>query len=186
MKFSAVAKAIVFTGALAALGCQEARPTSPDSASLFTPNPEGVWSGPMTLSEYRTGDHCTGEMINTFLPVADVGTLSIAQQNADTSATFTTESTGLACRYNGTSTLTTVAMNANSCDRTRLLVNCAEGGLRVLRLVGSSVTAGWNGDQLKGQTSATYNVFLPTPGGGEGTPVASLVTTHSFSATRRQ
>jgi hypothetical protein len=185
MKLRAAAKVVVFTTALVTLGCREPRPTSPTDASLFIPTPEGVWSGPMTLSEYRTGDRCTGEMINTFLPIADEGTLSIAQQNADTSATFTTESTGLACRYNGTSTFGTVAMNAESCDRTRLLVNCAEGVVRVLELVGSRVTAVWNGNQLTGQTSATYNVFVPEKGGDPGDPVGSLVTTHDFSATRR-
>ena len=185
MKLSAAAKAAVFTGALVTLGCQEPRPTSPTDVSLFIPNAEGVWSGPMTLSEYHTGDHCTGEMIDTFLPVADVGTLSIAQQNADMSATFTTESTGLACRYDGTSTLSTVAMNAKSCDRTLLLVNCAEGGVRVLQLVGSRVTGVWKGNQLTGEASATYNVFLPGKGGVPEIPVASLVTTHDFSATRR-
>jgi hypothetical protein len=185
MKLSAAAKAVVFTGALVTLGCQEPRPTSPSDVSLFIPNADGIWSGPMTLADYHTGDLCTGEMINTFLPIADVGTLSIAQQNADTSATFTTESTGLACRYDGTASLTAFAMNAKSCDRTGLLVNCAEGGLRVLRLVGSRVTGVWNGDRLQGETSATYNVFLPKDGGDPGLPVASLVTTHNFSATRR-
>lgn len=185
MKLSAVAKAVVFTGALAALGCQEPRPTSPTDVSLFIPNVEGVWSGPMTLTEYHTSDRCTGEMINTFLPVADVGTLSIAQQKTDTSATFTTESTGLACKYDGTSTLSTVAMNAKSCDRTDLLVSCAEGGVRVLQLVGSRLTGVWSGNQLTGETSATYNVFLPKDGGAPGPAVGSLVTTHNFSATRR-
>jgi hypothetical protein len=185
MKAASVFRAVVLAGVVATVGCNQERPVSPSDPSLFIPNAEGIWSGPMTLSDYHTGDHCTGEMINTFLPVADVGTLSIAQQNADTSATFTTESTGLACRYDGTASLTSVAMNAKSCDRTGLLVNCAEGGLRVLQLVGSRVTGVWNGNQLQGETSATYNVFIPKDGGEPGPSVASLVTTHKFSATRR-
>ena len=181
MKLSAAAKAVVFTGALAALGCQESRPTSPSAASLFIPNLQGVWNGPMTLSG-SSGGECTGEVINTFLPTSDVGTISIAQNDADTSATMTTESTGLACRYTGTSTLTSLAMNAESCDRTGLIVSCKDGRTRELRLVGSSVTGSWNGNQLTGQVSSTYNVFTTaTPQTGVG----SLVTTHNFSATRR-
>ena len=49
-------------------------------------------------------------------------------------------------------------------------------------LVGSSVTANWNGNQVTGTIASTYNVFdtlPPQPG------VGSLVTTHDFVATRR-
>jgi hypothetical protein len=181
MKLSAAAKAVVFTGALAALGCQEARPTSPTDASLFIPNLQGVWNGPMTRVG-SSGGGCTGEVIDTFLPASDFGTIAITQNDADTSATMTTESTGLACRYDGTSTLTSITMNAESCDRTGLIVSCRNGETRELRLVGSSVTGAWNGNQLTGQASATYNVFTTVqPVRGMG----SLVTTHNFSATRR-
>jgi len=181
MKLSAAAKAVVFTGALAALGCQEARPTSPSAASLFIPNLQGVWNGPMTRVGSNGGE-CTGEVIETFLPTADFGTIAITQNDADTSATMTTESTGLACRYSGTSTLTSIAMNAESCDRTGLIVSCKDGSTRELKLVGSSVTGSWNGNQLAGQASTTYNVFTTvTPQRGVG----ALVTTHNFAATRR-
>ena len=72
-------------------------------------------------------------------------------------------------------------MNAESCDRTGLIVSCKDGVKRELRLVGSSVTGTWNGNQLTGQASATYNVFDASSSKGVG----SLVTTHNFAATRR-
>ncbi len=181
MKLSSAVKAVVFTGALAAIGCQEVRPASPTAPSLFIPNLEGVWSGPMTLLG-TSGGECTGQVVGTFLPDADRGTISIAQSDADTSATLTMESTGLACRYTGTSTLTSLAMNAESCDRTGLIVACINGQNRELRLVGSSVTGSWTGDQLTGQVSSTYNVFTT---GSQPVGVGSLVATHSFSAGRR-
>ena len=181
MKLSAAAKAVVFTGALAALGCQEARPALPTAASLFIPNLQGVWSGPMTLLG-SSGGECTGAVISTFLPASDRGTISITQEGADASATITMESTGLACRYTGTSTLTSLAMNAVSCDRTGLIVACQNGEKRELRLVGSSVTGSWNGDQVAGRMSSTYNVFTS---GDQPVGVGALVTTHDFSATRR-
>jgi hypothetical protein len=182
MKFSAVAKAIVFTGALAALGCQDARPTSPDSASLFVPDPDlgGVWSGPMTRLA-SSGGECAGQVIDAFLPAADRGTITITQEGAAGASTITTESTGLACRYKGVSTLTSFAMNAESCDRTGLIVACVGGTPRELQLVGSSVTGSWTGDQLTGEMSSTYNVFKVNPKEG----VDSLVVTHRFAATRR-
>ena len=182
MKLSSAIKAVVFTGALAAMGCQEVRPSSPTAPSLFIPNLEGVWSGPMTLLG-TSGGECTREVVPTFLPTSDLGTIAITQTDADTSATITTESTGLACRYTGTSTLTSLAMNAVSCDRTGLLVSCKDDQTRELRLVGSSVTGSWNGNQFTGQVSSTYNVFTPPEGQQDG--VGSLVATHSFTATRR-
>jgi hypothetical protein len=181
MKLSAAIKVVVFTGTLATLGCQEVRPESPTAASLFIPNLQGVWSGPMILLG-SSGGECTGAVINTFLPASDRGTISISQEGAQAAATITMESTGLACRYTGTSTLTSLAMNAVSCDRTGLVVACLNGEKRELKLVGSSVTGAWNGDQVTGQMSSTYNVFTTgeTSGG-----VGALVATHSFSATRR-
>ena len=76
-----------------------------------------------------------------------------------------------------------VAMNATACDRHGLLVECPGGATRELRLVGSSVIATWNGDQITGRTTTTYNVFTPPDLPQLG--VGSLVATHSFSATRR-
>lgn len=181
MKFSAVAKAIVFTGALAALGCQDARPTSPDSVSLFIPNLEGVWSGPMARLA-SSGGECTGQVIDAFLPASDRGTITITQEGAAGASTITTESTGLACRYKGTSTLTSFAMNAESCDRTGLVVACVGGTPRELQLVGSSVSGSWTGDQLTGEMSSTYNVFTTVP---PKIGLDSLVVTHKFAATRR-
>jgi len=102
--------------------------------------------------------------------------------DADTSATLTMESSGLACRYTGTSSLTSLAMNAVSCDRTGLIVSCLNGQNRELRLVGSSIAGTWVGDQVTGQISSTYNVLTT---GTQPVGVGSLIATHNFSATRR-
>ena len=112
------------------------------------------------------------------LPLAE----RIAQSDADTSATLTMESSGLACRYTGTSSLTSLAMNAVSCDRTGLVVACLNGQNRELRLVGSSIAGAWTGDQLTGQISSTYNVFTT---GSQPVGVGSLIATHNITATRR-
>jgi len=182
MKFSSAVQVLVLAGAVATLGCSQDRPLVPSAPSLFIPNLEGVWTGPMTLVS-SSGGECTGEVINTFLPAIDRGTLAISQDGADTAATMTMQSTGLACKYSGTSTLTAIQMNAASCDRTGLLVSCKDGRTRELRLVGSSVTGSWNGSQVTGQVSTTYNVF--TPPGAQQVGVGSLVATHNFSATRQ-
>lgn len=181
MKVSSAIRAVVLTGVFATVGCNQERPVSPSAPSLFIPNLAGVWSGPMTLQS-TSGGECTSQVIGSFLPTSDRGTISIAQTDADTSATLTTESTGLACRYTGTSSLTALAMNAVSCDRTGLVVACQNGQNRELRLVGSSIAGTWVGDQVTGQVSSTYNVFTT---GTNPVGVGSLIATHSITATRR-
>ena len=170
---------ILFT--VVAIGCQESRPVSPAAASLFVPSIQGVWSGPLTLVS-TSGGECVGSVIPSFLPTNDLGTVSVALNGTELLATLTMESTGLACTYSGTSTGTSLAMNATSCDRTGLLVQCV-GGTRELRLVGSSVIGTWSGNQFTGVTTSTYNVFTPPEGRQDG--VGSLVATHSFTAARQ-
>jgi hypothetical protein len=130
-----------------------------------------------------SGGECTSGVVDSFLPRVDLGTFSMTQSDTELLATMTMESTGLACRYTGSATVTSLALNATSCDRTGLLVACVDGQARELRLVGSSVSAIWNGGQITGQTTSTYNVFTPPEGQQVG--VGSLVATHSFAATRR-
>jgi hypothetical protein len=182
MNVSRVFRAVVLAGVVATVGCNENRPVSPAAPSLFIPDLAGVWSGPMTLQS-STGGECTGEVVTEFLPPLDRGTIAITQTNADTTATFTTESTGLACYYTGTASLTTVALNATACDRHGLIVSCKDGVARELQLVGSSVTGSWTGNQFSGQMSSTYNVFTPPQGIQLGR--GSLIVNHSFTATRR-
>lgn len=163
-----------------ALGCRDSRPSIPTAASMFIPGVQGVWSGPMTL-QGTSGGECVAGVVPSFLPTLDQGTVTLAQNDEALVATLTMESTGLACKYTGTTSGASLAMNATSCDRTGLVIRCVENVARELRLVGSSVTAVWNGDQLTGRTTTTYNVF--TPDGQQG--VGSLVAAHSFTATRQ-
>jgi hypothetical protein len=175
-------RAAMLVLAVVAIGCQDSRVVSPTAASLFVPNIAGVWSGPMTLVS-ASGGECVGAVIPTFLPSSDLGTVTIGEDGGSVTATMTTESTGLACRFSGNKTDNLLTMNATSCDRTGLIVACANGQTRQLRLVGSSLTATWDGQQITGRTTSTYNVL--TPPGTEEIGVGSLVASHSFSATRR-
>jgi hypothetical protein len=180
MNRSRALRTIMLILAVAAAGCQDSRLVSPAAASLFIPNVQGVWSGPMTLLA-TSGGECVAGIVPTFLPTLDFATFTLSQNNDTLVATITTESTGLACRYTGTATSSSVALNATSCDRTGLIVTCVNGVPRELRLVGSSVTASWSGDQIVGRGTSTFNVLTVT----DETGVGSLVATHDFNATRR-
>jgi hypothetical protein len=182
MKRSNAMRTVMLLLSVVAIGCQESRPALPTAASVFLPNIEGVWSGPMTLLA-ASGGECVGGVIPSFLPSTDQGTVTLTQNGASLEATMTTESTGLACKYSGTATTSSLAMNATSCDRTGLVVSCIGGQARELRLVGSSIAASWDGNQISGQATTTYNVFTPPQGIQNG--VGSLVARHSFTATRR-
>jgi hypothetical protein len=182
MKRSFATRAVMLSVALTALGCQDSRPALPTASSLFIPGVQGVWSGPMTLTS-TSGGECAAGVVSTFLPTNDQGTATFADSDNGLAATLTMESTGLACKYTGTTSGLSLAMNAASCDRTGLVIRCIEGEARQLRLVGSSVTATWDGNQLNGRTVSTYNVL--TPPGTDEIGVGSLVASHNFTATRR-
>lgn len=177
MKASSLMRAGVLALVATTLGCQDARPPVPTAASLFVPIVDGVWGGPMTRVS-AGGLGCSATDLQAFLPANDLGTLSVLQAGTDLLATLTTESTGLACKYSGTASVTGLALNATSCDRTGLLVSC-NGRTLELQLVGSSVDGTWNSGAISGTVSSTYNGF------DDGTGVGSLVVNHAFTATRR-
>jgi hypothetical protein len=179
MKELGLVRISVLLFALAAVGCQDSRPVLPTAASLFLPTIQGVWSGPMTLMG-TSGGECVGTVVPSFLPSSDVSTVSLAQTGDEVHATLTMEHTGLACKYTGTNTGGNLAMNATSCDRTGLIVQCV-GTARELQLVGSSFNATWTGNQMTGVTTSTYNVLTTDSNIGVG----SIIATHSFTATRR-
>ena len=182
MNRSRAMRAAMIVAAVLATACQDSRVVNPVAASLLVPNIAGVWSGPMTLLS-TSGGECAGAVVPTFLPSNDVGTVTITEGDDAVTATMTMESTGLACKYSGSRTAGTLTMNATSCDRTGLLVACVGGPTRELRLVGSSVSASWDGQHITGRTTSTYNVFTPPSGQQNG--VGSLVASHSFSVTRQ-
>jgi len=182
MKTRGVVRVVMVMFAVMAAACQEARQVNPTAASLFIPSVQGIWGGPMTLLGTSGGECVVGDVIPTFLPTLDVGTFTLSQNANTLNAVLTMESTGLACRYTGSATTSSFALNATSCDRNSLVVTCANGVPRELKFLGSSVTASWNGSQIVGRVTSTYNVFTTDE---HPVGVGSLVATHDFSATRR-
>ena len=123
MKLSSAIRVIVLTGVVASQSdaIRSVRYRRQPHRCSFRIS-AGVWSGPMTLQS-TSGGECAGQvLLARSAPANYCGTISITQTDADTAATLTMESSGLACRYTGTSSLTSLAMNAVSCDRTGLIV----------------------------------------------------------------
>ena len=171
MKRTGAVRVVMVLLTVVATGCQESRTVNPAAASLFIPSVQGIWSGPMTLVATSGGECVVGSVIPTFLPTLDVGTFTLSQ-NADTlNATITMESTGLACRIQEPRRVE-CRSERHLLRSDSLVVTCANGVPRELKFLGSSVTASWNGSQIAGRTTSTYNVLDTSEWFGVGSLVA--------------
>jgi hypothetical protein len=169
---------------LAAAGCGE-DVTSPTSAAPFAGQFSGTWGGTMTTASVSGGE-CVGDDLRATLgaPAIDQGTITLTQNANDVSATVRSATTGLTCRFDGSASLTTFAASAVSCDA-EILFRCSNGQPRILRPVGSTMTATQTGGAAVGVVTTTYNVFSVDPVTKEELPVAGLTVQNQFTALRR-
>ena len=179
MKGMGLKRAALLAASLLAAGCTTEQ-TAPTTAgpSPFVAQLGGLWGGVLTLATVSGGE-CVGATLT--VGSAEPVSMSVLQNDTDLTARVTSAGTGLACNYTGRASLNSLVMDATACDAPVLVVRCANGDARDLRLVGSSITATMNGGAIRGTTANTYNVFITDSEQGVG----RLVTTHEYSATRR-
>ena len=153
---------------LAAAGCGE-NLTEPTSAQApFAGQFSGTWAGAMVTTGVSGGE-CVGDDVRATLaaPGVDQGTITLTQTANDVSAIVRSATTGLTCRFDGSASLTT------------------NGQPRILRPVGSTMTATQNGGAASGVVTTTYNVFSFDLLTKQETPVAGLTIQNQFTALRR-
>jgi hypothetical protein len=133
-----------------------------------------------------SGGECVGDDLRATLgaPAIDQGTITLTQSANDVSATVRSATTGLTCRFDGSASLTAFAATAVSCDA-EILYRCSNGQPRILRPVGSTMTATQTGGSAIGVVTTTYNVFSVDPVTKEELPVAGLTVQNQFTALRR-
>lgn len=176
-----VAAAALAMLAAVAAGCGDTVSGAPTTPSLAVSHLDGVWSGPLTLTSVSGGE-CTGAVAPSVFGPSDQGTLSMVQDGTSVTGRLTAQRTGLSCAFNGTATINTLSGDATSCNTTGLIVQCANGQARELRLVGSSVSGGTSGGTITASVGTTFNVFtVQSPQVGVG----SLVVNQAFTATRQ-
>ena len=199
-------RAALFAGllasAVATASCGEsvnrvpATPAGPSSLSdLFLPRLNGLWGGDLTLIEVAGGTgaarnagalECVGAAFDDVIGETNYNSLAITQSSTDLTAKLVSERTGQACTYKGTiGSGTNLVMHAEVCTPKILTIRChphPETGVeevRVLDLVGSSLTASFNDPinvtQITGTAAHTYNIK------SEDGDVGSLVARHSFA-----
>ena len=179
----AFVRAAVLIAAGAVAGCGE-NPTSPTANQTpFVGQFAGTFSG-STVPVRVSGGECVGNDLRNSIATPDQGTVSITQKDTDVSATIRSSSTGLTCQYNGSGSFTSFAATAVSCD-SEILFRCSTGQPRILRPVGSTLTATQTGLTATGTVTTSYNVFFLNPQTNQEEPVAGLTVESDFNAVRR-
>ena len=186
---SGLALGAALLATLAASGCGEnltAAPTSPTPSTLspFNVSFAGLFSGATSLASVSGGE-CVGADYAAGLGdgALDLGTVTITQDRSDIKAIVRSATTGLTCRYEGNSSLSTFALSSTSCDSAKIFFQCSNGASRVLELVGSTITATTTGNTTDGVVATFYNVFSDEPE-EDRRAVSGLILRHTFSARR--
>jgi hypothetical protein len=180
----AVVLGISLLAIVAVAGCGE-DPTSPTSLqSPFQGQFGGTWSGG-TVTTRATSGECVGDDLRASLGSSvDQGTITVTQTANNVAAIVRSASTGLTCRYEGTASLSSFAATAVSCDA-EILFRCSNGNARILRPVGSTMTAFQSGATATGIVTSSYNIFFLDPVANTEIPISGLTVESQFTATRR-
>jgi hypothetical protein len=178
-----VARAIVLAIALAAHGCANPNtsPTAP-STSLFSAQAGGIWVGSLTptgsvarFNRPLEGQACVNENLIEAVGHSATATLSLTQEGSNLTGRMTAELVGLSCNFTGSTSLTTMTLDATECDATELLVQCRDGTVALMRLRGSSILATVRAGSVEGTVASTYNVET----------LGSFVVNSNLSASKR-
>jgi hypothetical protein len=174
----------VMVVACALAGCAE-NPVSPTpgQSPFITGQFAGTWSG-ATVTARVSGGECVGADLRASVRGIDQGTVTLTQNAADVSAVIRSATTGLTCRYDGSASFTGFALSAVSCDA-EILYQCSTGQARILRPIGSTLTATQSGLTATGTITTSYNIFGIDPTTKEETPIAGMTIESDFTATRR-
>ena len=177
-----VSGVMVVTCVLAACAENPVSPT-PGQSPFITGQFAGTWSG-ATRAVRVSGGECVGADLRASVAGTDLGTVTLTQTAADVSAVIRSATTGLTCRYDGSASFNGFALSAVSCDAD-ILFQCSTGQARILRPIGSTLTATQNGGTATGTITTSYNIFGIDPVTKEETPVAGMTVESDFTAIRR-
>jgi len=118
----------IFTGAC---GGGSKSPTSPTPQYVQV---GGVWSVTTTVTA-TSGGECFAAAFQSLIGTTDRGTMQISQNGSSLSATFTSDSDGSSCSYQGTAGVSVVALNTTSCTASDIIgATCPSGARRDIRL----------------------------------------------------
>jgi hypothetical protein len=162
-------------------------PTAPAGPPVFAPQFSGNWIGTAVLT--KVGPVVDGECVQPALQGqvgtaegADHVTMAVTEAAQNLTARLSSASTGLSCSYKGTAAQNTLALDAASCDAPMLLLRCANGSVRELKLLGSALQGTMTGGQIDGTMANSYNAFGTGPDKDKG--VTRVTLNYQFTAAR--
>ena len=137
-------------------------PTEPSGPSVFAPQFVGLWAGTAVLTKVTPviDGECVSPSLEGQMGTAegsDKFMMTVTQGTDGLEGRFSSSSTGLSCSYKGTATPYTLALDSPSCDGQKLLLRCANGSVRTLELIGSTLQGTMTGGQIDGTIAHSYN-----------------------------
>ena len=162
-------------------------PTAPTGPSLFAPQFSGNWAGTAVLTNVSpvVGGECVQQdlqgQVGTAAGTENV-TMTVTQDAQNLTARLSSASTGLSCSYKGTAARNALALDAASCDAPMLLLRCADGTVRELKMLGSTLQGTVTGGQIDGTMANSYNAFGTGP--DKETGVTRVTLNYQFTAAR--
>lgn len=151
-------------------------PTAPSIAQVA-----GVWSYTSTQTSISGGE-CVGQLLSSSIGSVDRGTFSVTQTGSSLTGTSRSASSGLSCMWTGTAGSSSMALSWSTCDAAVFTgIHCANGALRDMRLVASSISATVLGNTANGTGAETYNISVS----GTSSGVGALSSNYSWTAVRQ-
>jgi len=161
-------------------------PTAPSIAQVG-----GAWTGLVTQTSVSGGE-CVGVLFQSSNGASDRFTASITQDGSSLTASASSQTAGHSCVYTGTAGSSSVSLNATFCQPSSVRLQCANGALRDIYLVGGMgetgspgvsrrITGTVSGNTLSGTIGETWNVFVS---GASTNSLGVLVVNNSFTLSR--
>lgn len=172
----------IVTAAFFLASCGGGSSSGPTAPTPTTVQVAGVWSVTETITS-MSGGECFAAVFQSLVGTVSRGTMQVSQSGASLTATFTYDSSGASCSYQGTAGASSIALNLVSCTASDILgATCPNStARRDLRVQTGGINATVNGNTATGTSAETYNVLVANTGSAVGT----LIGNSSFTATRR-
>jgi hypothetical protein len=152
--------------------------SSPSTASAAPPvQVGGTWNIATTLTT-TSGGECTAPIFQSIVGFDLHGSITFTQRG---SALTATTSSSKQCPFTGTASQTGMSLSATSCEAGDVLgLRCANGALRDIRFISSTLTMTVTGNTAQGTEVDTYNIVVS----GTQTSVGTVTNTETIYITR--
>ena len=174
-------------GLSGACGTDPLAPPVPVAPSPFSAQVGGQWTGTSNIISVGGvlggNTECVGQdvfaRIQSGLIPNDSVALALTQTDATVAGRLTSSGSGLSCSYTGSTALTGVVLDADTCAATAVQVRCNDETVKELAIIGSTVIGSVSGRTMVGTVTNTYNVNR------DGKNDGSLILKYAYSLNKQ-